>query len=165
MPPERKIRRVAFFAFMQGRSGAKRCFDGQWLKFSSGPVMHEDHDGFQPLFEPGTDGFIESQPPFSEVKGRDDAAHGKGVGVGKDRILGECRFGFDEDLLRRLVAVLETTVATARTRPSFFSFEGWKVSFQMSMRFSFFAIPIGGQLDDPAGDVQAGGRLHTLEPR
>ena len=103
--PGQEDPRVAFFFLMQGRL-AKRCIDGQRLKRATGPVMHEDHDRLQSLFEPGTEGIVESQAPLPEIKGRDNTAHGKGVGVGKDR-LRECRFGFDEDFLRRLMAVLE----------------------------------------------------------
>jgi hypothetical protein len=82
-------------------------------------MPHEGHDGFQSLFKSWADGFIEGQPPFTEIEGRDDAAHGKGVGIGKN-VLCECRFGFDEDLLVRLVAILKTDRGDSPDQGTFF---------------------------------------------
>ena len=93
---------VSSFFALSGRSG-DGCFDGKGDKPAAGPILHLGHDRLQPLQQAGADGFGNGQPPLFEIKGRNDAADGKGMGIGLD-IIGKCRFGLDEDLFGRLVA-------------------------------------------------------------
>ena len=96
---------MALFSIVHGILAQWRI-DDQRFKLPPGPVVHEGHDRLQPFFEARADGLIHGQTPLSEIKGRNDASHDEGMRVWNDRFGKSC-FGFNENFLRRPVAIFE----------------------------------------------------------